>query len=96
MMKRITILLVVFLLVGCSVPHEFAGTELSAPHPAPDIELMSASGPVQLSDFQGKYTFLYFGYTFCPDACPLTLSKLTNVRKQLTTEEAEQVQVVIG
>lgn len=82
------------LLLGCSAPHEFAGTELSAPHPVPDIELMSADGPVQLSDFRGKYVVLYFGYTFCPDACPLTLSMLTGVRKQLAGQ-ADQLQVVM-
>ncbi len=27
--------------------------------------------PVRWEDFQGKYRAVYFGYTFCPDACPL-------------------------
>lgn len=26
--------------------------------------------PVQWSDFKGFYRIVYFGYTFCPDACP--------------------------
>ncbi|MCB0109219.1 MAG: SCO family protein [Caldilineaceae bacterium] len=98
-MQRLTLLLFpmilpLFLLSACLPPHEFAGTLLSAPHPAPDIALMSADGPVQLSDFRGKWTFLYFGYTFCPDACPLTLSKLTNVHQQLD-DAADQMQVVM-
>lgn len=28
------------------------------------------------SDFAGKYRMLYFGYTFCPDVCPMDLQKL--------------------
>ncbi|MCB0188529.1 MAG: SCO family protein [Caldilineaceae bacterium] len=80
--------------LGCVPPHEFAGTLLSAPHPAPDGALMSVDMPVRLSDFRGQYVFLYFGYTFCPDACPLTLSKLMNVRKQLG-ENADRIQVVM-
>lgn len=97
-MQRCTLALFVllFLTVGtsCAAPHEFAGTELAAPQPAPDLALMSANGPVRLSDFRGKYVVLYFGYTFCPDACPLTLSKLQNVRKQLG-DQADQLQVVM-
>jgi len=49
---------------------------------------------VRLSDFQGKYLFVYFGYTFCPDVCPLTLSTLQSVRKRMP-EEASQIQVVM-
>ena len=27
-------------------------------------------------DFTGRYRIVYFGYTFCPDACPLDLGKM--------------------
>src|SRR5215470_5402378 len=26
------------------------------------------------SEFRGKYMLIFFGYTFCPDVCPTTLS----------------------
>lgn len=29
------------------------------------------------ADFRGFVTMLYFGYTFCPDVCPLTLQNVT-------------------
>lgn len=29
---------------------------------------------VSWDDFKGKYRIVYFGYTFCPDACPMDLS----------------------
>jgi protein SCO1 len=35
-----------------------------------------AGKPVSWDDFAGKYRTVYFGYTFCPDACPLDLQKL--------------------
>lgn len=32
---------------------------------------------------QGKVTFLFFGYTHCPDICPATLARVTQVWKNL-------------
>lgn len=31
---------------------------------------------VRESDFKGKYRLVYFGYTFCPDVCPVDVQKL--------------------
>lgn len=31
---------------------------------------------VRWSDFAGKYRIVYFGYTFCPDACPLDVQQM--------------------
>ncbi len=33
--------------------------------------------------FKGKWSFVFFGYTFCPDVCPITLSVLNSVRDLL-------------
>lgn len=97
-MKKVLFLvtLVLLLLAGClpAASHEFAGLELTAPRPAPDFKLDSADGPVQLSDFKGKFVFLYFGYTFCPDACPTTMATLAQLEQQLGTD-ADQVEVIM-
>ena len=34
------------------------------------------SRPVSWADFDGKYRIVYFGYTFCPDACPLDVTAM--------------------
>ncbi len=48
---------------------------------------------VGLSDFQGKLVMLYFGYSNCPDVCPLTTAHIAAVLKQLG-EKAAEVQVL--
>jgi protein SCO1/2 len=32
--------------------------------------------PVSDSDFAGQYRIIYFGYSYCPDVCPVDLQKL--------------------
>jgi len=34
-------------------------------------------------DFEGKWSFVFFGYTYCPDICPMTLATLVGVNNQL-------------
>jgi protein SCO1/2 len=39
--------------------------------------------PFTLASQRGKVVLIFFGYTFCPDACPTTLSKLASVYRRL-------------
>lgn len=44
----------------------------------------TASGAkVSLDDFKGKVTLLFFGFTHCPDVCPTSLLKLSEIRAGL-------------
>jgi len=36
-----------------------------------------------LESLKGKWTFVYFGYTYCPDVCPTTLAELARAKKLL-------------
>lgn len=42
-------------------------------------------------DFQGRFMLAYFGYTFCPDFCPLGLSTITEALEILDEGDAEMV-----
>ena len=52
---------------------------------------------VSWDDFKGKYRIVYFGYTFCPDACPMDLAVLIQGFNQFAKDhpqEAGQVQPI--
>ena len=49
--------------------------------------------PRTLADFRGKPVVLTFGFTYCPDVCPTTLSDAAQVMKQLGPD-ADRVQVL--
>jgi protein SCO1 len=70
-------------------------TEISGALPALSFTMTRAMDGKEVSatDFKGKVTLLYFGYTFCPDVCPTTLLNLTLVLKRLGPE-ADQVRVL--
>ena len=56
---------------------EFHGTAYDPPASAADFTLTSHEGrEVSLIDFRGQPVLLFFGYTHCPDVCPMTLSAL--------------------
>lgn len=58
-----------------------------------DFVLTSHQGePVGLADFRGKVVLIYFGYSFCPDVCPIHLSLLTAALDQLPASARDQVQ----
>jgi len=44
---------------------------------------------VSEKDFEGRFMVAYFGYTFCPDLCPLGLSTITDAIDLLDAEDAE-------
>ena len=56
-----------------------------------DFTLQSPDGPVSLAAQRGKVVLLYFGYTFCPDVCPTSLSALAQALSVLAPDELAKV-----
>ena len=44
------------------------------------------NNPITEKSFQGPVTALFFGFTHCPDICPMTLNKLNIISEQLKKE----------
>ena len=69
-------------------------TTIDPPRQMPDFTLTNQNGePTSLSDLRGKYVLITFGYTHCPDVCPLTLNEFRRIRDTLG-DLAENVEFV--
>lgn len=69
--------------------YEYQGSLIDPPVPAADFELIDQDGnPFSLSDQIGKINLIFFGYTNCPDVCPVTLSEYMNIKKALGDKSA--------
>jgi len=49
--------------------------------------------PITEKSFQGPLTAIFFGFTNCPDICPLTLSNLDQVLEKLNDDESKKFAV---
>lgn len=55
-------------------------------------------GSVQVfteENLKDKYSLLFFGFTYCPDICPMELSKFDVVYDMLPVAEKEKLQVIV-
>ena len=73
----------------------FAFSECRAREPLPiepiggDFALTDHNGQrFDLASLRGKTVLIFFGYTYCPDACPTTLSKIASVYRKLGSDRA--------
>lgn len=64
----------------------------------PSFNLVDARGnPITKVQLLGKWTLMFFGYTHCPDYCPMTLMTLANVYRHCEQADpalAHRIQVV--
>ena len=49
--------------------------------------------PITEKSFQGSLTAIFFGFTNCPDICPMTLSNLDQVLEKLDDNQGERFKV---
>jgi len=81
---------------GCQDKATWHATDLTGSAlPRLDFTMTRADDgkPVTEADYKGKVVLLYFGYTFCPDVCPLTLANTVQVLQKLG-KSADDVRVL--
>jgi len=74
----------------------YRGGLVTPPLPKPAFTLIDTSGaPFDFrQETQGYVTLLFFGYTYCPDQCPMHMANLGTALKKAPAGIAEQVKLV--
>jgi protein SCO1 len=75
---------------------QFRGALLPEPQPKPAVTLTDMWGqPFDfVKDTEGKLTLLFFGFTYCPDICPVHMANIAAVLKDMPAEVQRQISVV--
>ena len=104
---RLLIAFVIFAIIIVAVAAYFylyRGTGSVPNPPANQTSQSLIGGPFALTDqngqrvtdgeFRGRFMLVYFGYTHCPDVCPLGLETITQALSEVPPESAERIQPV--
>ncbi len=74
-------------LAGCgpkqAAEPPLAGSSIGGPFTLTDQDGRTVSD----SDFAGKYRIVYFGYTYCPDVCPVDMQNIGSAMKKLRASD---------
>jgi protein SCO1/2 len=81
--------------VDAALPFEIHGTYFKNARNIPAFSVSKGkTGRFDDQDFNHHWTFVFFGYTRCPDICPTTLNLLKQVDAQLSTTTTPKPEVV--
>jgi protein SCO1/2 len=69
---------------------------LETPRDIGEFELVDHHGaPFNRVRFKGNWSLVFFGFTYCPDVCPTTMTFLNEFTASLEDTEAQDTQVVM-
>jgi protein SCO1/2 len=77
-------------------PMPKTATVLPAPSELAEFSLLTANGdPFTRGDFAGRWNLVFFGFTHCPDICPITLQVLANARKTMQEQGLDELPRIV-
>ena len=77
-------------------PQPQTATILPAPSELAEFSLVSDNGDAfTREDFAGRWNLVFFGFTHCPDICPITLQVLANARKAMRDAGLDELPRVV-
>src|SRR5579872_2163225 len=84
------------LLAQTAKTEDYRGGLVTPPLPKPRFTLTDTSGrPFDfIASTKGYVTLLFFGYTYCPDQCPMHMANLSSALKKLPPGTAGRVKLV--
>ncbi len=59
-----------------------------------DFILQADTGPVDTRSLRGNVVLVFFGYTYCPDICPTSLTAISQALKKLAPAESDRVRAL--
>lgn len=87
-------LIAVFMVLEPQREYTFQGSLIEPAVAAPQFELTDMNGEqFRLSQLADQVVVMFFGYTGCPDVCPVTLTEFLQIRSKLG-QAADQVSFV--
>jgi protein SCO1/2 len=96
LLKFIPATLILLLLSACGAQnYDYRAESIKGMMPSLDFTLIDQDGQVRTAaDYKGKIKLLYFGYTHCPDECPLALAKLSSALGKLSPEQRKHFRIL--
>lgn len=98
----IALTVIAALACGPAGPREFKVEGLAAPAlvpplPKPDLVLRTTEGVTfdLRRETEGYVTLLFFGYTSCPDLCPVQLANISSAMQRMDSSLTKRIKVVL-
>jgi protein SCO1/2 len=70
-------------------------TEFRDSDPLPPFKLSGPQGDFTNDRLMGQWSFVFFGYTQCPDVCPTALTLMLNIKKELAAMPGQRQPAVV-